>query len=56
VLVPGELALDFGADAESRRIGGQALREISLQLLELAKKAVVVGVRKRRTVENVVLV
>jgi hypothetical protein len=51
-----ELALDFRPDAECRRIGCQALRKFSLDLLELAKQPVVVGVRQRRAIENVVLV
>jgi hypothetical protein len=56
VLVLGELALGLGAYSKGRRIGTQAVRKIPLELLELAKEAVVLGVRNRRTVEDVVLV
>jgi hypothetical protein len=56
VLVLGELGLDFGTDSPRWRIGGDGLREIPLDLLELAKQLVVFGVRDRRTVKNVVLV
>jgi hypothetical protein len=56
VLVLGELALDVGTDSQRWRVGGEALREIPLDLLELAKQLVVFGVRNRRTVENVVFV
>jgi hypothetical protein len=51
-----ELALDIGTDSERRRVGGDALREIPFDLLELAKQLVVFGIRDRRTVKNVVLV
>jgi len=54
--VPGELALDLGADAEGGRILSEALGEIPLQILELPEKPVVLGVRQSRAVENVVLV
>jgi hypothetical protein len=56
VLVLGELALGLGADAQSGRIRRKALRKILLQLLQLAKELVVLGVRDRRTVKNVVIV
>lgn len=56
MLVLRELTLDFGADAEGRRVRAQTLREIPLQLLQLAKELVVVDVRQRRTIENVVFV
>ena len=56
MLVLGELALDLGTDPQRWRIGGDALREIPFDLLELAKQLVVFGVRDRRTVKNVVLV
>ena len=52
----GELALRLGADSEGRRVGGEALREIPFDLLELAKQLVVFGVRNSRTVQDVVLV
>ena len=51
-----ELALGFGADSKGGRIGSEKIRKILLELLELAKEAVVLGVRNGRTVENVVLV
>ena len=51
-----ELTLRLGADSEGRRIGGEALREITFDLLELAKQFVVFGVRNCRTVEDIVLV
>jgi hypothetical protein len=56
VLVFGELALDFGADAECGRVGRQALRELLLEILQLAKELVVGRVRHCRTVEDVVFV
>ena len=56
MLVFRQLTLDFGADAETRRVGRQALRKTSLEILELAKQAIVFRIRQRRTVENVVLV
>jgi hypothetical protein len=56
VLVLRELALYLGADSESRRIRGQAIREILLDLLQLAKELVVFGVRNAGTVEDVVFV
>lgn len=52
----GELALGLGADSERRRVGGEALRKIPFDLLELAKQLVVFGVRDSRTVQDVVLV
>ena len=52
----GKLALRLGADAQCRRIRGEALRKILLQLLQLAKKLIVLRVRYCRTIENVVLV
>jgi hypothetical protein len=52
----GELALDLGTDSQRWRIGGDALREIPFDFLELPKQLVVFGVRDRRTVKNVVLV
>jgi hypothetical protein len=54
--VLGELALGLGADAPRRRVGGQALRELFLDVLELAKQLVVLRVRDGRTVEIVVVV
>jgi hypothetical protein len=54
--VLGELALDLSADSEGWRIGGDGLREIPFDFLELAKQFVVFGVRDRRTVKNVVFV
>jgi hypothetical protein len=56
VLVLGELALRLSADSKSGRIGSEKVRKILLELLELPKEAVVLGVRDGRTVENVVLV
>jgi hypothetical protein len=56
VLVLGELALRLGADSKSWRIGSATVREISLELLELSEQTVVFGVRKGRTVQDVVLV
>ena len=56
MLVLGELALRLGTDSKRGRIRSQALRKISLELLELPEKAVVLGVRKGRTVEDIVLV
>src|SRR6266516_3853983 len=56
MFVLGELALRLGADAHCRRIGRQAFRKIPLQLLQLAKELIVLGVRHRRTIEDVVLV
>jgi len=56
VLMLGELALGLGADSEGRRVGGEALRKIPFDLLELAKQLVVFGVRDSRTVQDVVLV
>ena len=52
----GELALGLGADPQSGRIRSAAFRKILLQLLELTKELVVLGVRDRRTIQNVVLV
>ena len=51
-----KLALHFGANSQSGRIRRLTLRKILLQLLQLAKELVVIGVRHRRTIENVVLV
>jgi hypothetical protein len=51
-----ELTLWLGADSERRRVGGDALRKITFDPLELAKQFVVFGVRNCRTVEDVVLV
>jgi hypothetical protein len=56
VFVFAELALGLGADSQGGRVGGEAFREIPLDLLELAEQLVVFGVRDCRTVENVVLV
>jgi hypothetical protein len=56
VRVLGELALRLGTDAEGGRIGGKTVRKIPLELLKLPEKAVVLGVRNARTVEDVVLV
>jgi hypothetical protein len=52
----GELALGLGTDSQRWRIGSDALREMPLDFLELAKQLVVFCVRDRWTVENVVLV
>ena len=52
----GELALGLGANSECRRVGGEELRELLLDHLELAKQLVVLGVRDGRTVEDVVIV
>jgi hypothetical protein len=51
-----ELALWLGADSESGRIRSAALRETLFDLLELSEKSVVLGVRKCRAIEDVVLV
>ncbi len=56
MLVLGELALRLRADSKGGRIGTETVRKIPLELLELPKEAVVLGVRNGRTVENVVLV
>ena len=56
VLVLGKLALRLGTDSKSGRIGSQTVRKIPLELLELPEEAVVLRVRNRRTVEDVVLV
>ncbi len=56
MLVLGELALRLGTDTQSRRIRSEAFRKSPLQLLQLSKELVVLCVRHRRTVENVVLV
>jgi hypothetical protein len=56
VLVLGELALGLGTDSQRGRVGSDALREIRLDVLELAEQLVVFGVRNCRTVENVVFV
>ena len=52
----GELALRLGADSERRRVGGEALRKLAFDLLELAKQLVVFSVRDSRTVQDIVLV
>ena len=56
MLVLGELALRRCSDTQRRRIGCQTLREAPLQLLQFAKELIVLSVRHRRAVENVVLV
>jgi hypothetical protein len=56
VLVLGELALWLGADSKGRGIRSDTVRKLPLELLELPKEAVVLGVRNCRTVEDVVLV
>jgi hypothetical protein len=56
VFVLGELALWLGTDSKRGRIRSEAVGEIPLELLQLPEEAVVLGVRNRRTVENVVLV
>jgi hypothetical protein len=56
VLVLGELALNLGANAQRWGIRTETFRKLPLQLLKLSKQLVVLGVRNRRTVENVVLV
>jgi hypothetical protein len=56
MLVLGELALNFGTNAESWGIRTETFRKRPLQLLKLSKQLVVLGVRDRWTVENVVLV
>jgi hypothetical protein len=56
MLVLRELALWLGANSERWRIRGEALGEISFDLLQLAKQLVVFGIRDRRTVKYVVLV
>jgi hypothetical protein len=56
VLVLGELALWLGTDSEGGGVGSETVGEISLELLELPKQAVVLGVRNGRTVEYVVRV
>ena len=55
MLVFGELALDLGANSQRGRVGGEALRKILLELLQLAKEPVVFRVRHRRTIQDVVL-
>src|SRR6266478_3840737 len=56
VRVLGKLALGLCTDPQSWRIRCYALRKIPLQLLELAKELVVLGVRDRRAIQNVVVV
>jgi hypothetical protein len=56
MLVLRELTLYLCANSQSGRIGSQALREISLDLLQFAKELVVVGVRNGRAIEDVVFV
>jgi hypothetical protein len=56
VLVLDKLALNLGTDAQRRRVRAHTLRESALELLQLPKKLVVLGVRDRRAVENVVVV
>jgi hypothetical protein len=51
-----ELALRLGANPERWRIRSEAVREETLDLLQLSKKPVVLRVRNRRTIEDVVLV
>src|SRR6266516_8028669 len=52
----GKLALRLCSDAQGWRIGCEALRKVSLQLLQFAKELIVLRVRHRRTVEDVILV
>jgi hypothetical protein len=52
----GQLTLGLSTHSKCGRIRSQKLREVSLELLELAEQAVVLGVGDRRTVEVVVLV
>jgi hypothetical protein len=56
VLVLGQLALYVGTDTERRGIRAPALRKGPLQLLQLSKELVVLGVRECRIIENVVFV
>jgi len=56
VFVLGKLALWLSTYSKRGRIGTETLRKASLELLELAEESVVLGVRNRRTVEDVVLV
>jgi len=51
-----KLALRGGADPHRRRIGGSQLGMFCFDLLELTKELIVLTVRERRPVENVVLV
>ena len=52
----GQRALWLGADALRGRVRGAQLRMLGLELLQLAKEAVVFDVGERRAVEHVVLV
>ena len=52
----GEGACRFGADAHGGRVGGEQLRVLALQGLELAKAGIVLRVRKRGTIEGVIVV
>jgi hypothetical protein len=51
-----KLALHFRPDTQRRRILGDAVREGLLDCLELSEKLVVLNVRERRTIQDVVLV
>jgi hypothetical protein len=54
VLVLCELALGLGTDAPRRRIRTAAFGEAPLQVLQLSKELVVLDIRQRRTIEDVV--
>ena len=51
----GKLALRLCSDAQRWRVGCEALRKTPLQLLQFAKELIVLRVRHRRTVEDVIL-
>jgi hypothetical protein len=54
--VLGELALRLRPNPKSGGVRAETVRKISLELLQLAEESVVLGVRNRRTVKDVVLV